>query len=174
MNQPAHSAATATGRWRACVSRRAVVRLASLLVASLALAHCSSVASYKTHDPWVKVRYSTGGAAPVVTELAIADPGLLDLVTTDWQTLSRPVAGKQLVRLRRILKSKEMSATLRAAQPANSLHSADEESILLSVGKRQYFFPTAVLPPVVRTFLEAIDDLFSRIYGQRYSLRIPY
>ncbi len=165
---------TSAAPWRADRRWPAAARLFVLSLVTVALFGCTGMGSYETHHAWIKIRYSTGGAAPVVTELAISNQGDLDLVTTDWRTLSRPVADRQLARLRRLLNSQAMAAELRTAQPAGALRSASEESVLLSVGKRQYLFPAAPLPPTVRAFLEAVDDLFSRTHGNRYSLRIPH
>jgi hypothetical protein len=149
--------------------------LASLLLAVCAAAGCTTGDLKRpARHTLLKVWYSTGGSAPVVTELTVTDNDYLNLLTTQWRTHTRHVGALDTERIRLLLATPEMQAALARADDAGRGTPRGEEQLLVTVGRKEYRFPVRTLPERIRMLMEAVDDLFSRRFQNSYSLRIPH
>ena len=148
--------------------------LVFLSLCALALGGCTSSRAFPARNTMVKVWYSTGGSSPVVTELSMTNDNYLGLMTTHWENHSMQVDSSALAHLRRLLDSPELESALARSQPADAHYYASEERVLLTIHGREHLFLAGSLPKTIRTLLEAGDNLYTRTYGRRYSLRIPH
>jgi hypothetical protein len=122
----------------------------------------------------LKVWYSTGGPAPVVTELTVTNNDYLNVLTAHWQTHTQRVTAQDTRRVRLLLAAPAVQRALgRSGQPAYGTP-LGEERVKITVGQREYLFVVYELPERVLMLLEAVDDLFSRRFGAQYGLRIPH